>query len=83
MEERGRWREAAPEVLKDYIHAVNVHLLDGLLEPPGEVQYGFLLLLYNSLQIVIFLLCRTKQKYSEMNTVQISLNEFIELYGSL
>ena len=50
MEERGRWRETSSEVLKDCIHAVNLYLLDGLPEPPGEVPYGFLLLLYNSLQ---------------------------------
>ena len=49
MEERGRWREASLEVLKDCVHAVNFYLLDGLPEPPGEVSYGFLLLLYNSL----------------------------------
>ena len=50
MEERGGWREASPEVLKDYIHAVNLYVLDDLPEPPGEVPYDFLLLLYNSLQ---------------------------------
>ena len=50
MEEKGRWREASPEVLKDYVHVVNLYLLDWLPEPPGEVSYVFLLLLYNSLQ---------------------------------
>ena len=29
-EERGRWREASPKVLKDYVHAVITYLLDGL-----------------------------------------------------
>ena len=50
MEERGRWREASPEVLKDCVHSVNLYLLDGLPKPPGEVLYGFLFLLYYSLQ---------------------------------
>ena len=50
MEERGKWREISPQVLKDCFHAVNLYLLDGLLEPPGEFPYGFILLLYNSLQ---------------------------------
>ena len=46
----GRRREASLEVLKDCVHAVNLYLLDGLLEPPSEVSYGFVLLLYDSLQ---------------------------------
>ena len=50
MEERGRWHEASPEVLKDYVDVVNLYLLDGLPKPPGEVSYGFLLPLYNDLQ---------------------------------
>ena len=50
MEEKGRCREASPEVLKDCFHAVNLYLLDGLPKPLGEVPYGFLLLFYNSLQ---------------------------------
>ena len=50
-EERGRWCEASLKVLKDCVHAVNLYLLNGLPEPPGEVPHGFLLLLYNSLQI--------------------------------
>ena len=44
------WPEASPEVLKDCIHAISLYLLDGLPEPPCEVLYGFLFLLYNSLQ---------------------------------
>ena len=50
MEEGSGRPEASPEVLKDYIHAVKFYLLDGLSEPHCEVPYGFLLLLYNSLQ---------------------------------
>ena len=50
MEKRGRWSEASLEVMKDYVHAVNLYLLDGLPEPLGEVSYGFLLMLYNNLQ---------------------------------
>ena len=50
MEERGRWSEASLEVMKDCIHAVNLYLLNDLPESPGEVPYGFLLMLYNSLQ---------------------------------
>ena len=37
----GGWREASPEVLKDYVHAVNFYLLDSLLEPPSEVPVWF------------------------------------------
>ena len=50
MEEQSRRREALPEVLKDCVHAVNFYLLDDLPESPGEVLYGFLFLLYYSLQ---------------------------------
>ena len=50
MKERGRLDEASPKVMKDYVHVVNLYLLDGLPERPSEVPYGFLLLLYNSLQ---------------------------------
>ena len=50
MEEHNRRREALPEVLKDCVHDVNFYMLDGLLESPGEVQYGFLFLFYYSLQ---------------------------------
>ena len=51
MEERSGWLEASPEVLKDYVHAISLYLLNGLPEPPCEVSYGFLFLLYNSFQI--------------------------------
>ena len=50
MEEKGRRFEALPEVLKDCVHAINLYLLDYLPEPPGEVPYGFLFLLYYSSQ---------------------------------
>ena len=50
MEERSGWLEASPEVLKDCVHVISLYLLDGLPEPPCEASYGFLLLLYNSLQ---------------------------------
>ena len=50
MEERRGWPEASPEVLKDCVHAISLYLLDGLPEPPCEVSYGFLFLLYNILQ---------------------------------
>ena len=50
MEERGRSCEASPKVLKDCFHAVNLYPLDGLPEPPSEVPYDFLILLYNSMQ---------------------------------
>ena len=62
MEERSRRREALPEVLKDRVHAVNFYLLDGLLESLGEAPYGFLFLLYYSLQrtIIHILLYGTK-----------------------
>ena len=50
MEEKGRWREASPEILKDCVHVVNLYLLDGLPEPSGAVLYGFIFLIYNSLQ---------------------------------
>ena len=50
MEEISGWLEASPEVLKDCVHAINLYLLNGLPEPPYEVSYGFLFLLYNSLQ---------------------------------
>ena len=43
-------RKALPEVLKDYVHAVNFYLLDGLPESPGEILYGFLLFLYYGMQ---------------------------------
>ena len=46
----GKWRETSSEVLKDCVHAANFYLLDGLPKPLGVVPYGFLLLLYNSLQ---------------------------------
>ena len=44
------WPEASPEVLKDCVHAISLYLLDDLLELSCEVSYGFLFLLYNSLQ---------------------------------
>ena len=50
MEEESGLLEASPEVLKDCIHAISLYLLDGLLEPPCEVLYGFLFLFYNSIQ---------------------------------
>ena len=50
MEEGNGWLEASPKVLKDCVHAISLYLLDGLPEPPSEVSYGFLFLLYNSLQ---------------------------------
>ena len=62
MEERSGWPKASLEVLKDCVHAVDLYLLDDLLESPCEVLYGFLFLLYNSLQRanVPFLPYRTK-----------------------
>ena len=50
MEERGGWLKASLKVLKDCVHAISLYLLDDLLEPPCEVSYGFLFLLYNSMQ---------------------------------
>ena len=50
MEEGSQRPEASSEVLKDFIHAIKFYLLDGLPEPLCEVPYGFLFLLYNSLQ---------------------------------
>ena len=41
---------APPEVLKDCIHAVNLHLLDIFPESPGEILYGFFFLFYYSMQ---------------------------------
>ena len=42
--------EAAPKDLKDSVYAISLYLLDSLPEPPCEVLYGFLFLLYNRLQ---------------------------------
>ena len=50
MEERSGWPEASPEVLEDCVHAVSLNLQDDLPESPCEVSYGFLFLLYSSLQ---------------------------------
>ena len=69
MEEMSGWPEASLEVLKDCIHAISLYLLDGLLEPPCEVSYGFLFLLYNSLQRanIPLLLHQTKILRDERN----------------
>ena len=50
MEEKNGWHEPSPEFLKDCVHAISLNLLDDLPEPPCKVSYGFLFLLYNSLQ---------------------------------
>ena len=42
-------REASPEVMKDYVHAVKFYLLDGLPEPPRQVPYGLVFMFQNSL----------------------------------
>ena len=50
MEEGSGRRKALPKVMKDYVHAVNFYLLDGLPESSGEVSYGLLFLFYYCLQ---------------------------------
>ena len=48
---RKEWMaKASPEVLKDCVYVISLYLLDGLPKPPCEVSYGFLFMLYNSLQ---------------------------------
>ena len=49
MEEGSQQPEASFEVLKDWIHAVKLYLLDGLPEPPCEVPYGLFFMFQNSL----------------------------------
>ena len=46
---RSRWPKASPKVLEDYIHAIQLYLLDDLLEPPCEVLNRLFFLLENSL----------------------------------
>ena len=43
-------REAFFKVLEDWVHAVDLYLLDDLPESPGEILYGFLFLPYDGLQ---------------------------------
>ena len=51
----------------------------GLSKSPGEVPYGFLFFPYYGLQRTNVPFLPYEQRYWEMNMVQSSLNEFIEL----
>ena len=57
------WPEASLEVLKDYVHAISLYLLDSLPEPPCEVSYGFLSYFIIVYKELMFLFYHTKQRY--------------------
>ena len=83
MEEWGGRPKAPSEILEDRIHTIQINLLNGSSKYSSEIAYGLVLPLEDGLQRTIFPFCQTEHRYWETNAAHNSLNELIDLNGSL
>ena len=83
MEEWGGRPKAPSEILEDRIHIVQINMLDDPSKSSREIADGFIPRLKMVCRELIFPFCRTEHRYWETNTAHNSLNELIDLRGSL
>ena len=74
---------APSEILEDHIHTVRINMLDGPSKSSGEIMDGLVLPLEMVFRDLMFPFCRNEHIYWETNTAHNSLNELINLCGSL
>ena len=83
MEEWGGRPKASSKILEDCIHTVRINLLDDSSKTSSEIVDAFILHLKMASRELMFPFFRIEHRYWEINAAHNSLNELIDLRGSL